>query len=108
MKGPRSTSASPRWPAMARVDERQVGRLALGRTHLHVARRQLAIRLGLLSTLLCPHFKRARKSAFSPSSGCERQMGTTWSARQDMRIRHVPPAEPPLARVVSVDEYRDL
>jgi hypothetical protein len=39
----------------------------------------------------------------------EKQMGTTWSARQDMRIRYVPPAaEPVLASVFAVDQFRDL
>jgi hypothetical protein len=40
----------------------------------------------------------------------ERQMGTTWSARQDMRIRYIEPtpetAEP--ASVSSLHQYRDL
>jgi hypothetical protein len=39
----------------------------------------------------------------------EKQMGTTWSARQDMRIRYVDPAEEPVrAGVTSLEEYRDL
>jgi hypothetical protein len=39
----------------------------------------------------------------------EKQMGTTWSAHQDMRIRYVEPAEEPVpAGVTSLEEYRDL
>jgi hypothetical protein len=36
-------------------------------------------------------------------------MGTTWSARQDMRIRYIEPADLATpAAVASLDEYRDL
>jgi hypothetical protein len=40
----------------------------------------------------------------------EKQMGTTWSARQDMRIKYIPHADvvAPSATVTSLDEYRDL
>ena len=39
----------------------------------------------------------------------EKQMGTTWSARQDMRIRYISPVnESTPARVTSLEEYRDL
>ena len=41
----------------------------------------------------------------------EKQMGTTWSARQDMHIRYVPPSDPdtpPAATVTRLEEYRDL
>jgi hypothetical protein len=39
----------------------------------------------------------------------EKQMGTTWSARQDMRIRYVEPAEIATpAAVASLEDYRDL
>jgi hypothetical protein len=39
----------------------------------------------------------------------EKQMGTTWSARQDMRIRYIEPADLATpAAVASLDEYRDL
>jgi hypothetical protein len=39
----------------------------------------------------------------------EKQMGTTWSARQDMRIRYVEPADvsSPVA-VSSLEDYRHL
>ena len=39
----------------------------------------------------------------------EKQMGTTWSARQDMRIRYVAPADAPApAGVTNLEDYRDL
>jgi hypothetical protein len=39
----------------------------------------------------------------------EKQMVTTWSARQDMRIRYVEPADVPSpAAVASFEGYRDL
>jgi hypothetical protein len=40
----------------------------------------------------------------------EKQMGTTWSARQDMRIRYVAPADAgvPPATITSLEQYRDL
>jgi hypothetical protein len=40
----------------------------------------------------------------------EKQMGTTWSARQDMHIRYIAPADPDVspAAVTSLEEYRDL
>lgn len=39
----------------------------------------------------------------------EKQMGTTWSARQDMRIRYIAPVdECPPASVTSLEDYRDL
>lgn len=39
----------------------------------------------------------------------EKQMGTTWSARQDMRIRYVEPIDVPVcAAVGSLEDYRDL
>jgi hypothetical protein len=40
----------------------------------------------------------------------EKAMGTTWTARQDMRIRYIAPAENdmPPATVTSLEEYRDL
>lgn len=40
----------------------------------------------------------------------EKQIGTTWSARQDMRIRYVPPVDEvtALGATLSLAEYRDL
>jgi hypothetical protein len=40
----------------------------------------------------------------------EKQMGTTWSARQDMHIRYVEAADVPAqpATVTTLEEYRDL
>lgn len=39
----------------------------------------------------------------------EKQMGTTWSARQDMRMRYVVAADEPAPTAVArLDEYRDL
>jgi hypothetical protein len=39
----------------------------------------------------------------------EKQMGTTWSARQDMHIRYIDPVdEPAPAGVISLEQYRDL
>lgn len=39
----------------------------------------------------------------------EGQMGTTWSAREDMHIEYIAPAdESTPARVTSLEEYRDL
>ena len=40
----------------------------------------------------------------------EKVMGTTWSARQDMRIRYTEPADPNAApaSVARLEDYRDL
>jgi hypothetical protein len=39
----------------------------------------------------------------------EKQMGTTWSARQDMRLRYVEATEVPTpAAVASLEDYRNL
>jgi hypothetical protein len=38
----------------------------------------------------------------------EKVMGTTWSARQDMRIRYTEPSSSPPATVSKLDDYRDL
>jgi hypothetical protein len=38
----------------------------------------------------------------------EKQLGTTWSARQDMRIRYTEPSSSPPATVSKLDDYRDL
>lgn len=39
----------------------------------------------------------------------EKTMGTTWGARQDLRIRYIEPAdESTPARLTSLEEYRDL
>jgi len=39
----------------------------------------------------------------------EKTMGTTWAARQDMRIRYVaPPSESEPASVTNMERYRDL
>jgi hypothetical protein len=38
----------------------------------------------------------------------EKVMGTTWSARQDLRIRYTEPSSSPPASVSTLDDYRDL
>jgi hypothetical protein len=38
----------------------------------------------------------------------EKQLGTTWSARQDMRIRYTEPSSSPPATVSKLDDYRNL
>lgn len=38
----------------------------------------------------------------------EKVMGTTWSARQDMRIRYTEPSSAPPASVTQLDTYRNL
>jgi len=48
-------------------------------------------------------------SVWSELRAREKAMGTTWDARQGMRIRYVPPGtEGPAASVASLDAYRDL
>jgi hypothetical protein len=51
----------------------------------------------------------AKLGVFAELRFREKQMGTTWSARQDMRIRYIEPADVPSAAVVaSLEDYRDL
>ena len=38
----------------------------------------------------------------------EKVMGTTWSSRQDMRIRYTTPSSSPPVTVSKLDDYRDL
>jgi hypothetical protein len=38
----------------------------------------------------------------------EKQLGTCWSARQDMRIRYTEPSNAAPASVSKLDDYRDL
>jgi hypothetical protein len=38
----------------------------------------------------------------------EKQLGTTWSARQDMRIHYTEPSSSPPATVSKLDDYRNL
>jgi hypothetical protein len=51
----------------------------------------------------------AKVGVFAELRFREKQMGTTWSARQDMRIRYTEAVETPTpAAVASLDDYRDL
>jgi hypothetical protein len=38
----------------------------------------------------------------------EKVMGTTWSSRQDLRIRYIAPGNSPPASVTQLDTYRNL
>jgi hypothetical protein len=95
-----------RWPAYA------TARWAIWATMPHTARwgpSDWAYAVDSLELVVLTNREDAPVSLWTELRAREKAMGTTWDARQGMRIRYVTPGtEGPAASVASLDAYRDL
>jgi hypothetical protein len=91
------------------LDAREVGGVELNAARALVVEADWQYALDALELVAIAFQGDSKVGVFAELRLREKQMATTWSARQDMRIRYVEPADVPSpSAVASLEDYRDL